>query len=96
MQILDQKEEKLLQRKKVLFKVDFEKVTPKKDDLKKQISEKLKVDPELVVIEKADQGFGARTAEVHALVYSDKSFMKKVEVRNKKIKTELKKEEKKE
>ena len=91
MQILDQREEKLLQRKKVLFKVDFEKTTPKKEDLKKQISEKLKVDPELVVVEKIHQGFGTRTAEVHALIYSDKNLMKKIEVRNKKVKKEEKK-----
>ena len=92
MQILDQKEEKLFNRKEVNFKVNFDRVTPNKEDLKKQISEKLKVDPELVVIEKAHQHFGERTVEVSALIYSDKEFMKKVEIRNKKVKKEAKKE----
>ncbi len=86
MQILNQKEEKLLRRKEVKFKVNFERVTPNKEDLKKQISDKLKVEPDLVVIEKAHQGFGERTAEVSALIYSDKDSMKKVEVRNKRVK----------
>ncbi len=96
MHLLSQKEEKLFQRKEVAFKVEFEKVTPNKEELKKQISEHLKVNPELVKIEKADQTYGERSAEVTALVYSDKDFMKKVEVRNKKVKKEAKKEEKKE
>ena len=86
MQILEQKEEKLLYRKEIKFKVNFEKVTPTKETLKKQISEKLKVEPELIVIEKASQCFGERTVEVSVLIYSDKDSMKKVEVRNKKIK----------
>lgn len=96
MQILHQKEEKLLQRKEVKFKVNFEKVTPNKENLKKQISEHLKINPELVKIEKAAQTYGERSAEVTALIYSDKEFMKKVEVRNKKVKKDAKKEEKKE
>jgi small subunit ribosomal protein S24e len=94
--MLNQKEEKLLQRKEVNFRVDFEKVTPTKEELKKQISEHLKLDPELVKIEKADQKFGERSANVSALIYDNKEIMKKIEVRNKKAKKEVKKEEKKE
>ena len=93
--LLNQREEKLLHRKEVRFKVDFEKVTPSKEELKKQISEHLKTNPELVKIEKADQTFGERSAEVSVLVYSDKDFMKRVEVKNKKVKKDAKKEEKK-
>ena len=96
MHLLNQKEEKLFQRKEVNFKVDFEKVTPSKEELRKSISEHLKLDPELVKIEKADQKFGERSANVSALVYDNKEIMKKVEVRNKRIKKEVKKEEKKE
>ena len=91
--LLNQKEEKLFSRKEVNFRVDFERVTPSKEELKKQISEHLKLDPELVKIEKADQKFGERSADVSVLVYNDKEIMKKIEVRNKKAK---KKEEKKE
>lgn len=86
MQITNQKEDKLLQRKEITFKVNFEKITPKKEDLKKEISEHLKTEPELVKIEKVHQGFGERSAKVTAFVYSDKNFMKKVEVINKKVK----------
>ena len=78
MHLLNQKEEKLFQRKEVNFKVDFEKVTPSKEELRKSISEHLKLDPELVKIEKADQKFGERSANVSALVYDNKEIMKKV------------------
>lgn len=86
MQILKEKEEKLLSRKEILAEVQFEKCTPKKEDLKKQLSDKLKADHELLVIEKVHQKFGERRANISAYLYNDKESLKKAEVKNKKVK----------
>ena len=93
LEVLETKEQKLLNRKEVIIKVSFEKVTPKRDDLNKVISEHLKVAPELLKIQNIHQIFGIRQAKVISYVYHDKDSFQRVEVINKKVKKEASKKE---
>ncbi len=92
LELINQKEDKLLSRKEILFKLDFDKSTPNKEEIKKQICENLKCDPDILVLEKVDQRFGERIADVSAYLYKNKEILKKIEFKNKKLKKETKKE----
>ncbi len=93
MEILQEKENKLLHRKEILLKTNFEKSTPSKEEITKQLVNKLKVDPEVLKLDKVKQKFGERSADITAYVYKDKESLKQVEVKNKKVKKEAKKTE---
>ena len=95
MEIIEQKEDKLLHRKEVLLKVDFEKNTPSKDEINKELVNILKVSSDIIKLDVIKQRFGERNADIIAYVYKDKESLKKVEVKNKKIKKEVKKTEEK-
>ena len=95
MEIIEQKEDKLLHRKEVLLKVDFEKNTPSKEESNKELVNTLKVSSDLIKLDIIKQRFGERSADIVAYVYKDKESLKKVEVKNKKIKKVVKKEEEK-
>lgn len=92
--VVNEKEEKLLNRKDILINLDFEDKTPSREVIKKELVEKLKIDPELLKIKKIQQEFGDRKAKVFAYLYNSKESLNKVEVKNKKKKV-VKKEEKK-
>lgn len=51
--------------------VKFDAATPKLDDLRNAIGQKLKVEAGLVVINHVYSGYGSRTATVHAYAYKD-------------------------
>ncbi|MBI2671792.1 hypothetical protein HYX16_02565 [Candidatus Woesearchaeota archaeon] len=92
--VVNEKEEKLLNRKDILINLDFEDKTPSREVIKKELVEKLKIDPELLKIKKIQQEFGDRKAKVFAYLYNSKESLNKIEVKNKKKKV-VKKEEKK-
>ena len=94
LELIKEKEEKLFNRKEILVKLDFEKHTPSKEVIKKELSDKLKLNPELLTLNKVKQRFGERTADIFAYVYKDAVSLKKLEFKNKKQKKkEAKKEE---
>lgn len=92
LELINQKEDKLLSRKEILFKLYFDKSTPNKEETKKLISETLKCDLDVLVLEKVKQRFGERSADVFAYLYKDKESLKKIEFKNKKLKKEIKKD----
>jgi len=97
LEIIKEKEDKLLNRKELFLNIKFEKSTPSKESIKKQLCENLKLDPELLKLDEINQGFGERKAVVLAYLYKSKDQMNKIEKKNKKLKQESKKpEEKKE
>ena len=96
LEVLKEKSKKLLSSKEILLKLDFDQVTPKEEDVKKEIATHLKLNPEILKVYRIKQGFGQRSAKVLAYVYENKDSMAKVEIRKKKVKKEVKKEEKKE
>ena len=69
LKVLEQKDNLLLSRKEIIAQLEFfgEK-TPPKDEVKKKISEQLKVDEKLIVVKSVEGGFSSSSAK--ALIYS--------------------------
>ena len=86
MHIVEEKEDKLLHRKEVLLKADYEKQTPTKDEINKELINVLKSNAEVIKLDVVKQRYGERSADVIAYVYKDKESLKKVEIKNKKLK----------
>lgn len=93
LELVKEKEEKLFNRKEILAKLDFEKNTPSKEVIKKELCDHLKFNSELVALTKVKQRFGERSADIFAYVYKDKDSLNKLEFKKKKVKKEAKKEE---
>lgn len=85
-ELVKEKEEKLFHRKELLVKLNFDKDTPSKQVVKKELSDHLKLNPELLTLNKVKQRFGERCADVFAYIYKDAASLKKLEVINKKQK----------
>lgn len=69
--VLEDKENKLLQRREVKFEVRFEGATPARKDVKEALRSKLGVDANLVVIHELNQPFGIARVRGEAAVYKD-------------------------
>lgn len=94
--ILSEKENKLINRKEIIAKIEFTDKTPSNVDVKKKIAEHFKVDEKLIVINHIFQDFGIKEGKVYADIYnSEESFKKFVKIKVKKAKEEVKPEEKK-
>jgi|SRR3989344_8755153 len=92
LKILNEKQKKLLDRKEVELEAIYDKATPKKEEMLKEISSLLKIKENLIVLKKINQIFGASKAKVLVYVYASEESLKKVEPKEKKSKE--KKEEK--
>ena len=71
--ILAKDEQPLLYRQQVKLEVEFDAEVPNRAFLKEQIAKFLKVDMELVMVEKISSKFGQRKADVVVHVYNDKA-----------------------
>jgi len=69
----------IVPRKEIILEVKFEKSTPKRLDLKKEIAKKTKNKEELLIIKKIITDYGRRTAKVTAYAYKDEETLKKIE-----------------
>ena len=97
---LKQKHNSLLNREEITFEVEKNSI-PSKEEIKKQISNKIKKPEENIVISKINTKFGSKTFEVSAKVYDNVENKKKYEVisrkeRKKQIEETKKAEEEKE
>jgi len=94
MNILEQKENKLLNREEILVELTSETI-PSKIELKKQIADKLKKSEETIIIEKVNTQFGNHTLKVSAKVYDNVESKDKYETVSRKEKKKRAAEEKK-
>jgi small subunit ribosomal protein S24e len=69
----------IIPRKEITLEVTFEKSTPKRLDLKKEIAKKTKNKEELLILKKIITNYGKRTAKITAYVYKDEETLKKIE-----------------
>lgn len=90
-QILEEKYSKLLGRKEIIGKINYELITPSNEDVKKSISDKLKSDLNLIRVLKIDNKVGYREATVTALIYDTVELLNSI---TKKGKKEIEKEKK--
>src|SRR3989344_1647771 len=63
--------EPLLERDNVNAEIEYDVVTPSRDNLKKELSKKLGVNEELVVVERISTNYGNKQANVKVFVYKD-------------------------
>lgn len=75
----NQKENKLLGRTEYNLSVEFEGVTPSKDDVAQEALKTLKAKPELMVIKDVISGFGGLVANSEVFVYENAEVLKRVE-----------------
>ncbi|MDK2849768.1 MAG: small subunit ribosomal protein S24e [Candidatus Woesearchaeota archaeon] len=76
LKIINEKAEPLYKRKFFVAKIIFEGVTPSREEVKKELSEKFKFNPDLMVVEKIKTIFGESAAEIYFYVYDDESAFK--------------------
>ncbi|MCC7574320.1 hypothetical protein KO361_01910 [Candidatus Woesearchaeota archaeon] len=69
----------IIPRKEITLEVTFEKSTPKRLDLKKEIAKKTKNKEELLILKKILTDYGKRTAKITAYAYKDEETLKKIE-----------------
>lgn len=76
---LQEKENKLLDRKECLFEATFDSSTPKESEVKKSIAAAGKVSEDLIAIKKIAQGYGIKKARISAHIYRSQEQLKRVE-----------------
>ncbi|OQX19252.1 MAG: hypothetical protein BWK75_05820 [Candidatus Altiarchaeales archaeon A3] len=76
-EILNKKDNRLLERKELNLKVLFEanKATPKLNEMKNAITAKLNLNPPLTIIDNINQPFGVHYSEVYAKEYDNENAM---------------------
>tara|TARA_Y100000310_G_scaffold185433_1_gene185512 strand:+ start:1874 stop:2347 length:474 start_codon:yes stop_codon:yes gene_type:complete len=94
MNILEQKENKLLNREEIIVELTSETI-PSKTEVTKQISEKLKKPEENIIINQINTQFGNHTFKVSAKVYEDSESKDKYETLSKKERKKIAEEKKK-
>lgn len=72
MEILKEKEMKLMSRKRVMISLEGKGATPSRLEILKKVSDHYKVSPELVVIKHIYPQFGNTKTKVAVNIYTDK------------------------
>jgi len=96
LEIIEKKEVPLLSRTRVQLVAEFEKATPKRDDIRKEVAKKAGADEKLTIVRHIYSQFGKRKAKVIAHIYKNEKDMKMIEdpqMLKKHTKEEPKKEE---
>ena len=78
-EIVDKKENKLLERTEVNATVSFGKGTPTTQEIRDTVVQKLGCNPDLMVIRGVEPKFGEKKLSLRANIYKDAAQMKKVE-----------------
>ena len=79
MEIIEKKENKLLNRTEIVALDEYLDITPSREEVRKKIAESLKANEELVVIKNIFPIFGKRSATVIAHIYENKEDCERVE-----------------
>ncbi len=78
-EIIEEKENKLLDRKELLLKIAYDSITPRWSEVKDKLTEIVKADKDVVMLDSVQGKFGAREALASARVYKNKDQVLKVE-----------------
>ncbi len=79
LQILNERENRLLHRTEIEARVTFDSATPSREEIIKLIAAKKNVPENLVIVENIDQKFGQRVADVFIKIYESESTLKELE-----------------
>jgi len=94
MEVLKEKDMKLLSRKRVVLMVDNNGATPSRSEMIKQVAKKYSTKPENVIIKHVYSQFGSTKTKIIVNIYSDSEKMKAFEHKNLIKKHEIKAEPK--
>ena len=78
MEVVKNIENKLLNRKEIIAKIDDNETSLKRYDVKVQLAKKLKVKEDLIIVQNISQHFGSRAVKVTAYVYDNADALKKL------------------
>ena len=96
MKLVNEIKDELLNRRRLIYEIEhLKKATPKKDEVKKLITESLKIPENLISVRFIKSNFGSGTSKVSVYVYSDEKTFDDIEVIKKKpkVKKDAKKTE---
>lgn len=79
MEIVEEKENKLLNRVEYVAKLSYAAETPSREAIKDKLSDLKKTDRDLIALRKIDTHFGTRDADVIFYIYNSKEDMDKFE-----------------
>jgi small subunit ribosomal protein S24e len=79
LEIKEKKEVPLLSRTRVHLNVEFEKETPSREMIRKELAKILKSKEELIIIKHVYSKFGKKEAKIIAHVYENLDDLKKIE-----------------
>jgi ribosomal protein S24E len=98
-EVLSDQEDKLLERRQISFKVTHAKTaTPKRIDIRKELADQLRVDPETIILRPLRQKYGTNESDGTAFLYksADRGHLIERDYLSDRLKPKEKKEEKKE
>ncbi|MBC7109472.1 MAG: 30S ribosomal protein S24e [Archaeoglobi archaeon] len=78
-EIVEEKENKLLRRREIRFRVKFEGPTPRREDVKKKLCAMLGVSDSLTVIQSMEGVFGKSECTGFAKIYENEEDLKRTE-----------------
>ncbi|MFC1690900.1 30S ribosomal protein S24e [Nanoarchaeota archaeon] len=93
-ELLKERDTPLLSRKRLTFSVNYDKSTPSRIDLRKEIAKKIKAEEKFVILKHIYTRFGQQWAKVIAHVYNNEEELNKFENKKLVAKHSGKKEEK--
>ena len=73
--VISSTENKLLDRKEIEAEVSFDGATPKRDELKAAVCQKIALNPDVTVLRKVENSFGTKSVRVTAYSYSTKEAL---------------------
>ncbi len=79
LKILSSNENKLLNRREIIFSVVQDSSTANRTDLTKELCKKLNLHPDSTIIVRIDQGFGHKESSGFAHAYQSKEMLEKYE-----------------
>lgn len=86
--VLNETDNKLLNRKEIEYEVEYSGATPTKEKIKDELAKDLKLNPELVVVKHIYPYYGKRKSKVIVYIYDNVDNLKRIEIKNKKAKIE--------
>ena len=82
LEVIQDRKNPLLNRRELDIIIAYESGTPKRDEVREEISKKFEVEKDRIIIEKMESLFGANKAKAHVHIYDTVEHAKKYERRH--------------
>ena len=82
LEVIQDRKNPLLNRRELDIIIAYESGTPKRDEVREEISKKFGVEKDRIIIEKMESLFGANKAKAHVHIYDTVEHAKKYERRH--------------